>query len=83
MLYNDIIYNDIISLNISPRIELYDHKQFIFVLGSVSTIFHNANHGYIQNLSVKRNSHVDRIIAKNTLHAFQDEASRIYIGILC
>lgn len=54
-----------------------------FRAGNCLTIFHNANHGYIQNLSVKRNSHVHRIIAKNTLHAFQNEANRIYTGILC
>jgi hypothetical protein len=82
MLYNYIIYNDIISLNISPKIELCDHKQFLFVLGSVPTICHNANHAYIQNLSIKCNSHVERLIATNTLHAFQTEANRIYTGIL-
>jgi hypothetical protein len=99
MLYNYIIYDDIISLNTSPKIELCDHKKFLFALRSVPTICHNENHGYIQNLSVKRchnanhgyiqnlsvkpNSHIDRLIATNTLHAFQTEANRIYTGILC
>jgi hypothetical protein len=83
MLYNYIIYDDIISLNIPPKIELNGHKQFLFVLGSVPTFCHNANHGYIKNLSIKRNNPVDELTATNTLHAFQTEANRICTGILC